>query len=135
MQPGFIDNFLTRAYSIDVLSLHVADAKSQFLVVEVGSEIVGFGQVGPSSPRRDQAPVAPADLFRLYLLPAWQYRGIGTALLKELETWLRAAGYTRYGAYVHVRNEAAKSFYQRHGFVHVPECDVLDEWYLIKELA
>lgn len=134
MQPTFIENFLARAYSLDVLGLHVSDPKSRFLVVEAGSEVVGFGQVGPALPRRDDAPVAPADLFRLYLLPDWQRRGIGRVLLGKLEGWLRAQGYSRYGAYVHVRNEPAKSFYQSRGFIHVPDCDVHDEWYLIKEL-
>jgi GNAT superfamily N-acetyltransferase len=85
-------------------------------------------------PRRDNAPVAPADLYRLYLLPTWQRQGIGSRLLVELEAWLRSQGYLLYGAYVHERNEPAKEFYACQGFVHKPECDIQDEWYLVKQL-
>ena len=55
-------------------------------------------------------------------------------MLGELEAWLRRQGYPFYGAYVHERNEPAKHFYARQGFVHNPECDLQDEWYLVKML-
>jgi GNAT superfamily N-acetyltransferase len=130
----FIENLLARAYSATRLLAIMADQESYFLVVKSGDAMIGFGQVGPTMPRRDPAPVAPADLHRLYLLPAWQRRGIGSRLLGELEAWLRQQGYPCYGAYVHERNEPAKNFYARQGFVHKPECDVQAEWYLVKRL-
>jgi ribosomal protein S18 acetylase RimI-like enzyme len=133
--PSFIESFLARAYSTARLLAYIADPLSCFLVVKSGDALVGFGQVGPTLPRRDDAPVAAADLHRLYLLPAWQRRGIGSQLLAELEVWLRQQAHPSYGAYVHERNEPAKHFYARQGFVHKTECDVQDEWYLVKPLA
>jgi GNAT superfamily N-acetyltransferase len=114
--PSFIENLLARAYSTTKLLAIMADRESYFLVVKSGDALIGFGQVGPTMWRRDPAPVAPADLHRLYLLPAWQRQGIGSRLLGELEMWLRQRGYPYYGAYVHERNEAAKHFYARQGF-------------------
>jgi ribosomal protein S18 acetylase RimI-like enzyme len=134
LSASFIESFLARAYSSDRLALHLTDPSSHFLVVKTGVALIGFGQVGPTMPRRDTAPVAPADLYRLYLLPQWQRRGIGARLLMALETWLRDQEYPYYGAYVHERNEPAKHFYQRQGFAHKRECDVQDEWYLVKWL-
>jgi GNAT superfamily N-acetyltransferase len=131
---SFIEDFLARAYSTESLLAQVADPRSCFLVAKSSDALIGFGQVGPAMPRRDNAPVAPADLYRLYLLPAWQGQRIGSTLLAELEAWLRQRAYPYYGAYVHERNEPAKSFYARRGFVHKPECDVQDEWYLVKRL-
>src|SRR5687767_6020707 len=84
LSASFIKSFLARAYSTPKLLAHLADPQSYFVVVKSGDELVGFGQVGPTMTRRDAAPVAPADLYRLYLLPAWQRQGIGSQLLGEL---------------------------------------------------
>lgn len=134
LPASFIESFLARSYSRDHLAMHLADPTCHFLVVKRYDELIGFGQVGPTMPRRDAAPVAPADLYRLYLLPEWQRHGIGSRLLAALEKWLCDQGYSYYGAYVHERNEPAKHFYRRRGFMHKPECDVQDEWYLVKWL-
>jgi GNAT superfamily N-acetyltransferase len=131
---AFIENLLARAYSTRHLTLHLADPASHFLVAKSSGALIGFGQVGPTMARRDGAPVAPADLHRLYLLPQWQRRGVGSRLLAHLERWLRDHEVPSYGAYVDERNEPAKHFYLRQGFIHKPECDVQDEWYLVKRL-
>ncbi len=130
----FIEDFLASAYSTRTLSLHLVDPSTLFLAAKVEGTLIGFGQVGPTLARDDDAPVAPADLYRLYLLPQWQGRGIGARLLGVLEGWLREREYLTYGAYVHEYNETAKSFYARQGFTHHPECDVQNEWYLVKRL-
>ena len=134
LSAAFIEGFLARAYSTTRLTTHLMDPACHFLVVKDGDALIGFGQAGPTLPRRDQAPVAPADLHRLYLLPQWQRRGIGTRLLGELEGWLHEQKHPYYGAYVHERNAPAQNFYWRQGFVHKLECDVQDEWYLVKRL-
>ena len=131
---SFIEQFLVRAYSNTRLQIEIANVQSRFLVVKHDDALIGFGQVGPRLPRRDAAPVAPADLHRLYLLPTWQRQGIGARLLAELEAWLRQQAYPCYGAYVHERNESAQHFYLRQGFTHKPDCDVQNEWYLVKRL-
>lgn len=135
LSAAFIEDFLARAYNKRSLLAQIAKPNSCFLVVKSGEDVIGFGQVGAALPRHDAAPVAAADLHRLYLLPAWQGRGIGSRLLAYLEAWLREQGYTSYGAYVHVRNQPAQRFYRRQGFVRKPECDVPDEWYLVKLLT
>jgi GNAT superfamily N-acetyltransferase len=134
LASSFIEDFLTRAYSAHQLAAHFADPKSHFLVAKFNHDLIGFGQAGPAMARDDDAPVAPADLYRLYLLPEWQGKGIGSRLLAGLEIWLRQQGYPYYGAYVDERNEPAKSFYARQGFVHKPECDIPEQWYLVKQL-
>ena len=134
LEASFIEGLLASAYSARKLAVHLVDPHSHFLVAKVDDALVGFGQVGPTMARDDDAPVAPADLYRLYLLPQWQGRGIGLRLLEALEGWLREQGYPYYGAYVDERNEPAKKFYARQGFVHKPECDIPEQWYLVKQL-
>lgn len=139
LSASYIEDFLARAYSKTRLLAQMADVNSRFLVAKCcggksDDHLIGFGQVGPAFFRDDNAPVAPADLHRLYLLPAWQGRGIGARLLAKLEAWLRQKSYPLYGAYVHERNEPAQRFYARQGFIRKPECDVRDEWYLVKPL-
>ena len=132
LPASFIENFLVRAYSADSLAADLTNSSCRFLLAKADNALIGFGQVGPTMPRRDDAPVAQADLYRLYLLPQWQGRGIGRRLLTELEEWLREQGYPHCGAYVHEQNTPAQGFYLHQGFVRQPACDVQDEWYLVK---
>ena len=137
--PDFITRFLARAYSVESLRRTIQSPNSCFLVVkcetaQCKATVLGFGQVGSGQPRRDGKPVAPAELYRLYVVPSQQRQGLGSRLLAELEAWLLAQGYDHYACYVHARNELGKAFYQRQGFVHTPASDFEDEWYMVKGL-
>jgi hypothetical protein len=131
--PEFIERFLARAYGAEHLERAFQDARTRFVVARVAGEVVGFGQVGPPSHPED-APPDCGELYRLYILPTWQRRGIGRGLLGLTEIWLADQGYVRYGCYVHARNAAARAFYWQVGFNRVPSRDLDDEWYLVKNL-
>ena len=145
--PQFIEHFLAQAYSAEGLARALQSPRSHFLVARAmtpgegrqdeqqnGQPVIAFCQVGPPS-HADQAPPACGELYRLYVRPEWQRRGIGSRLLAEAEVWLSRQGYARYGAYVHAANEVGKAFYRRQGFVRRPEADLDDEWYLVKEMG
>ena len=75
-------------------------------LAEAGTEIVGFAA-------RDGA-----WLMQLYVKPGWTGRGIGTSLLGEV---LADAAFATpvLRLYTFARNEGARRFYERHGFVAV----------------
>ncbi|MDW8234901.1 MAG: GNAT family N-acetyltransferase, partial [Roseiflexaceae bacterium] len=76
-----------------------------------------------------------AQLFRIYLLPTYIGRGIGSGLLQRGEAFLRDQGVDSYFCYVHKDNELGKRFYLRQGFVHRAGLDRDDEWYMEKRLS
>jgi GNAT superfamily N-acetyltransferase len=55
---------------------------------------------------------------QLYILPAWQGRRIGTALLQVAQD-----RFDRLSLWTFQRNKRARSFYERHGFVAIRETD------------
>ncbi|HEV7821727.1 MAG TPA: GNAT family N-acetyltransferase [Burkholderiales bacterium] len=55
---------------------------------------------------------------QLYILPAWQRRRIGTALLRVAQD-----RFDRLSLWTFQRNKRARSFYEKHGFVAVRETD------------
>lgn len=68
------------------------------------------------------ALITPTWLHGLYVDPAQQWQGIGTALL-DLVKALRPAGF---GLWVFESNTPARRFYARHGLVEVERTDGAD---------
>ena len=130
----FIADFVQRAYGPERLTRIILAPDSRFLVATADEAVIGFGQMGPAFMRREGAASIPADLHRLYVLPEWQRRGVGRALLAELEVWLANRGMHAYGCFVHSRNARAIAFYTAQGFVNLPDRDHQDEWYMVKGL-
>lgn len=126
---AYIQAFIERSYPLEHLrSLPVrVDAGRVFFHVAMDDDtIIGFCHVGLG----DEG----AQLYRIYLRPDHIGRGIGAALLGAAEDWLRERGIGAYHCFVFRDNELGKRFYLRQGFVHRPERDERDEWYMEKEL-
>ncbi len=104
----------------------VEPGQTFFEVALDGRQIVGFSQIALTP--------QGARLMRIYLLPAYIGRGVGRTLLQHGEAWLKAQGIAEYGCYVHAAKETGKRFYERQQFVHQPEHDQPDEWYMYKKL-
>jgi len=125
----FIENFVHRNYALErILSLfpRLRSGTMFFHVAEHESKVVGFCHIGIDG--------KTAELYRIYLLPAYIGQGLGRGLLERGEQFLREHEINRYFCYVHKDNDVGKRFYARSGFRHVPEEDHDDEWYMRKEL-
>ena len=72
--------------------------------------------VAPGAPSQTWAVEAAATLETIVLLPEARGKGLGTALMDRVREEVREAGGTRLGLSVVAANEAAISFYRRHGF-------------------
>ena len=57
-----------------------------------------------------------AKLDDVVVKHGWQGRGIGSAHLAALKDELRSLGVKRIDTAVHLQNQAARRFYERHGF-------------------
>lgn len=96
------------------------------IVAEEGGQVAGY------------ASVTRRHLENLFVAPAAQGRGVGRALLREVEQRLAGPG----GVTLHCLqvNPDARRFYERHGYGHVRDVEVgyhghrLPAWLLAKEL-
>jgi GNAT superfamily N-acetyltransferase len=101
------------------------------------SGVVGYASFGPE---RDVLgmpwphPLTPAgsdgqvaELYALYVHPAWWSTGTGRALMEQVLTKVRAAGYASITLWVLEANVRARRFYQRAGFAPDGARHVLDD--------
>ena len=120
-----IHNFVAQYYAVEHLQSLVESATRKDIYFETVAEddyIIGFCHIGVQQ--------GEGHLFRVYLLPGVQGRGLGSTFLERGENWLRQRHIFTYGCFVHPANTSALQFYQRCGFVACPERDAGDGvWY------
>jgi len=106
----------------------------RMLVAEAGPDpaaapvtgVVGYASYGPERDqdgaigRRPGDGSAPqsctAELYALYVAPAWWSTGTGRALMQRVLEEVRAEGYPRIVLWVLADNARARRFYERAGF-------------------
>lgn len=106
-------NFLNNAYSDEAMNRRLK--LSSLYVAEVDGGIVGFANFSPL--KED----GTAELGAIYLLPAHQGKGIGTALLQQGIQDLKNAS----SIFINVEkeNKTGCTFYEAKGFKEVCEFD------------
>jgi ribosomal protein S18 acetylase RimI-like enzyme len=90
------------------------------------SEVVGYASYGPETDvlnapwphplTADGAGGRVAELYALYVRPAWWSTGTGRALMERVLARTGAAGYQAITLWVLRDNERARRFYERAGF-------------------
>jgi ribosomal protein S18 acetylase RimI-like enzyme len=111
-----IDYMLSRMYDVDVMRREIADEGIHYDLLVISSpedgeeEVAGFVSYGPGA--------APGEMkiHKLYLLKAYQGRGLGSTMLKHTIDRARNAGYASVILNVNKYNERALATYRRHGF-------------------
>ncbi len=81
-------------------------------VAEVSGEVAGFAAGGPD---RDQDADYSGELYAIYVLPQYQGRGLGKALLRAAAGWLVQHGHRRMLLWVLKDNAPARAFYAAQG--------------------
>lgn len=117
------DRFLQAAYNEDRLLVRLQ--KSPFLIAQMGETIVGFANF--SNVNEGQA-----ELLAIYLDPAYQHMGIGSALLENGIQKLQGA--VSLTVCVEKDNTIGRQFYMAKGFQQVEEFDDLFDGHMLKTL-
>jgi GNAT superfamily N-acetyltransferase len=101
------------------------------------TRIVGYASFGPERDVLETPwpyPLTPAgsageiaELYALYVHPAWWSTGTGRALMDQVLAKVRAAGYASITLWVLEANVRARRFYQRAGFAPDGARHVLDD--------
>ncbi|MBP1970543.1 ribosomal protein S18 acetylase RimI-like enzyme [Virgibacillus natechei] len=105
-------NFLNAAYSDKMVKKRLKN--TVIYVAEADRKVVGFANFTPGSKE------GSVELAALYLFPAYQGKGIGTALLHESMDQL---GSREVHLSVEKNNEIGTTFYKAKGFEVVSEFD------------
>jgi ribosomal protein S18 acetylase RimI-like enzyme len=102
------------------------DAAGPAVTGPAASEVVGYASYGPETDvlnapwphplTADGAGGRVAELYALYVRPAWWSTGTGRALMERVLARTGAAGYQAITLWVLRDNERARRFYERAGF-------------------
>jgi GNAT superfamily N-acetyltransferase len=116
---------------------HMIAAVSRGPVPAGATHIVGYASFGPERDVLDMPwpyPLTPAgskrevaELYALYVHPAWWSTGTGRALMDQVLAKVRAAGYETITLWVLEANARARRFYAHAGFAPDGTRHVLDD--------
>jgi GNAT superfamily N-acetyltransferase len=116
MLPGdFLESLSDEGYA-DRWRRLIEEGSSLVYVVEYHREVVGFASGGKE--RAGEAGYS-GELHAIYVLDAFQRRGLGRELVKALVDGLRGIGLDDMIVWVLRDNEPARHFYERLGGVYL----------------
>lgn len=111
----------------NVTDRYLAAEGHEFLVGTVAGTIVATGAYASPAAWKDEyldVDDETAELTRVRVDPAWQRRGFGRTLYRELRRRARSEGYRRFVLDTGAENDAARGFYEALGFACVRELTV-----------
>jgi GNAT superfamily N-acetyltransferase len=115
--PDDMALYLHSAYSVEIQSRELADPDITTLLVEAGGQAVAYAQI-----RADHVPTCvegpdPIELWRFYVDREWHGQGIAQQLMARVREVARERGARTLWLGVWEKNERARAFYAKCGFV------------------
>lgn len=116
-----MENYLAEACSEDAVAKELLDAAYHYWMICDGQKPVAYAKAGPVVvPAPAPIPARSVELRRLYVLPEYKRRGLGSQLLAAFETCARAQADAAYTC-VWAENAPALALYHAAGFEKVGE--------------
>lgn len=117
--PADMARHVAEAYGALQQGRELADPNVTTLLVAAADELIGYAQL-----RRGPAPACvademPVELWRFYVTREWHGQGVAQELMRAVRRAADDAGASTLWLGVWERNERAKAFYRRCGFVDV----------------
>jgi ribosomal protein S18 acetylase RimI-like enzyme len=118
--PEDMTLYLTSTYGVPQQAAELADPGMATLVAEAAGEAAGYAQLrlGGKAPACVEG-TAPIEVLRFYVDRPWQGRGVAQALMAAVRREAASRGGRTLWLAVWERNERAKAFYRRCGFLDV----------------
>ena len=112
---------LASAYGVDQQTREIADRDMTTLIVEEEGAAIAYAQL-----RSDHIPECvsgpqPIELWRFYVDRGWHGRGIAQALMDRVKAIARQRGAKTLWLGVWERNDRARAFYAKAGFIDAGE--------------
>jgi len=118
---GIPEEYVRQVFSFEVLKKAVADKNQLFLVAVEDQTLMGFAQTIRQSKEK-------AELDRIFLLPEYTGKGVGTQLLGATSDVLKKEGISRLTVRAGKDETLARRFYEKNGFKLVQETTIRAPW-------
>ncbi len=116
--PADIEAYVVEAFTPEAFTAVLQDRSSLLLVaLSEHGEYLGYAHVVHSTPPPCVTGPAPVELARLYLRQGVVGKGYGSALMEAVHAVARRSRCKTIWLGVYDRNETARNFYKRKGFV------------------
>jgi len=103
-------------YGVEAFCSRLAEPHRRFLLAEQGAGLIGFAEMLTCAREARGTHLLGAELVRLYVQPRAQRRGIGRALLRQVEAIAIDAGLSALWFTVWEGNANALAFYAAQGY-------------------
>ncbi len=118
--PADIEAYVAASFTPEAFASILQDHSSLLLVaLTEHGEYIGYAHVTHSTPPPCVTGPAPVELARLYLRQGMVGKGYGSALMEAVHAVARRSRCKTIWLGVYDRNETARNFYKRRGFVDV----------------
>ena len=115
LPDAYLDSLTVTASRVEQYRQAIEDVESaERVIANSGAEVIGMGFAGP--PEDAEVDASVGELYALYVLPGWQGRGVGRALLDRLTAGLRARGYSSAILWALRDRQATRRFYEANGW-------------------
>jgi len=117
--PADLEGYIGQSYGVSQQAAELGDAGGGVLLAEADGRVVGYAQLRAKDPPECVRGPSPLELWRFYVDRPWQGKGVAAALMQAVreEAVLRGASTLWLGVWQ--RNDRAKAFYRRCGFLPV----------------
>ena len=105
---GYVEDGLQQWWSVDFIQHALTAAENWLVVAEAAGAIIGTAHVALLEPQQ-------AVMWKFYVLPPWQGKGVGRELFDHALTLLPAAVHTIFTEYL-ATNQRAAAIYASLGF-------------------
>ena len=112
---AYLDNLKVQSSRVDRMRAAIDRADAGARVVGVAdSQVIGMGIAG--APEDDQVQEGVGEIYAVYVLPEWQGRGVGRALLERLTSALQALGFRSAILWTLRDRRPTRRFYEANGW-------------------
>ncbi|UCG56728.1 MAG: GNAT family N-acetyltransferase [Phycisphaerales bacterium] len=111
-----LKSYTSRAFGVDRLRSELADPKITYLLATVQGSLCGYARLEPTQPPPEIDGPRPIELTRLYAMPRWVGRGVGTKLMNAILGTAVRGDYESCWLRVWQGNDRAITFYLGWGF-------------------
>ena len=119
--PEQMDRHCREHFGAPIQAAEIADPQAGTLLVDDGGSLIGYAQVRWGETPSCIAARSPGEIRRIYLVEAWQGRGLAQYLLAACIDAIRQRGSDAAWLGVWEQNPRAISFYRKCGFVEAGE--------------
>jgi RimJ/RimL family protein N-acetyltransferase len=137
LPPEQIEYMLEMMYSLKTIQREIQKENINYFYIFLGNQKIGFFSLGPYNDLRGRA-----KLHKIYLLPEFQSKGLGSASLVKICDLASESGYDSICLNVNKNNSQAIKAYERNGFVNteavindIGNGYVMDDYVMVKDLS